>query len=84
MNKPVASEDLSQSMIELYKAVGIFASEQPVRQTTRRLAKLSPEMVFPMHGSCIDKSTFPAYVKAIMDNEFAFEGRLLGQSLEIS
>jgi hypothetical protein len=56
----------------------------PVRETTRRIARLSPEMVFPMHGSCIDISTFPIYVKAVMDNEFAFEGKLLGQTLEIS
>ncbi len=84
VNKPVASEDLSENMLALYRAVGIFASEKPVRQTAQRLAKLSPEMVFPMHGSCIDKSTFPKYVRAIMDNEFAFEGKLLGQSLEIS
>lgn len=69
-------------MIGLYKAVGIFASEKPVRQTTARLEKLSPEMVFPVHGSCIDKSMFPKYIKAIMDSEFAFDGMLLGQKLE--
>jgi len=82
-NKPVMSEDLSESMISLYKAIGIFASEKPVRQTTTRLEKLAPEMVFPMHGSCIEKAVFPKYVKAIMDKEFAFDGMLLGQKLEI-
>ena len=82
-NKPVATENLSESMIGLYRAVGIFASEKPVRQTTSWLAKLSPEMVFPMHGS-IEKSTFPKYVKAIMDSEFAFDGKLLGRELALS
>jgi flavorubredoxin len=84
VNKPVLSEDLSESMINLYRAVGIFASEKPVRQTARRLERLAPEMVFPMHGSCIEKSAFPKYVKSLMDNEFSFEGKLLGQKLEIS
>jgi flavorubredoxin len=83
-NGAVSSDDLSQSMIGLCRAVGIFASEKPVRQTTRRLEKLSPEMVFPMHGSCIEKSTFSKYVKAIMDSEFAFDGKLLGQDLPVS
>ena len=43
-NKPVISEDLSDAMIQLYRAVGIFGSEEPVRQTTRRIVKLEPKM----------------------------------------
>ena len=83
-NKPVISDDLSMGMINLYRGAGIFAGEEPVRQTTRRLINLSPNMVFPMHGSCIDGSTFPKYTHAIMSNNFAFTGMLLGQKLEIS
>jgi len=83
-NKPVVSDDLSESMIGLYRGAGIFASEKPVRQTAKRLEKLSAEMVFPMHGSCIEKSTFPKYIKALMDSEFAYDGMLLGQKLEDS
>ena len=83
-NKPVATEDLSESMIGLYKAVGIFTSEEPVRQTTKRLEKLSPEMVFPMHDSHIEKSMFPRYTKSIRDNEFAFDGKLLGWDSVVS
>ena len=83
-NKPVVSDDLSESMIGLYRGAGIFASEKPVRQTAKRLEKSSAEMIFPMHGSCIEKSTFPKYVKVLMDDEFAYEGRLLGQKLEVS
>ena len=55
-NKPVISEDLSEAMIAAYREVGIFGSEEPVRQTTKRLMKLSPNMIFPPHGSCIDNS----------------------------
>ncbi len=82
MNKPVISDDLSEAMIALYRAVGIFASENPVRETTKRLVGLDPNMVFPMHGSCIDKSLFRKYSDAIMNNDFAYTNKLLGQKLE--
>ena len=81
-NNPVVSEDLSDSMIALYKGLGIFADEEPVRRTTRRLIDLSPDMVYPMHGSCIEKSTFSKYTDAIMKNNFAYSDMLLGQKLE--
>jgi hypothetical protein len=67
-------------MISLYRAVGIFASEGPVRMTTERLIRLSPNMTFPMHG--IDSSMFSKYTDAIMKNGFAYSGTLLGQKLE--
>jgi hypothetical protein len=82
LNKPVLSDDLSEAMIGLYRAVGIFASEKPVRETTRRLAGLHPKMVFPMHGSCIDSSMFGKYTDAIMKNDFAYTNMLLGQKME--
>lgn len=81
-NKPTISDDLSKDMINLYRGAGIFGSEEPVRQTTKRLIKLSPNMVFPMHGSCIDNSVFPKYTDAIMNSKFAYTGMLLGQKLE--
>jgi len=80
-NTPVLSEDLSESMIAAYREVGIFGSEESVRQTTKRLVKFSPNMVFPQHGSCIDKSMFSKYTDAIMKNDFAYSGMLLGQEL---
>lgn len=81
-NKPVISEDLSESMINLYRDAGIFASEKPVRDTTKRLINLSSNMVYPMHGSCMDKALFPKYTEAIMINDFAYSGILLGQKIE--
>src|SRR3989337_2494721 len=51
-NKPVIEEDLSDKMLALYRGAGIFASEEPVRQTSKRLESFSPKMIFPMHGSC--------------------------------
>ena len=47
-----------------------------------RLANLKPEMIYPMHGSCIGKSMFSAYFNAIMKDRFAHSGKLLGQQLE--
>jgi flavorubredoxin len=81
-NKPVISDDLSDSMINLYKGVGIFSSETPVRRTTKRLIDLSPNMVYPMHGSCIEKSMFSKYTDALIKNDFAYSGVLLGRTLE--
>jgi hypothetical protein len=69
-------------MISLYRATGIFANEDPVRRTAKRLANLKPTMIYPMHGSCIDKSMFSAYFNAIMTDTFAYSGMLLGQQLE--
>jgi flavorubredoxin len=82
-NNPIISNDLSDAMIQLYRAVGIFGSEEPVRQTIRRLVKLEPRLVLPMHGSCIDDSMFPLYSNAIMKNDFAYSGTILGQEVSV-
>ena len=83
VNKPVISDDLSEQMIQMYRGVGIFAAEKPVRKVVKRLERLAPAMVYPMHGSCFDSSTFPKYVDALMSNEFAFSDMLLGQKLDM-
>jgi hypothetical protein len=82
-NKPILSEDLSDQMIQLYRTVGIFGSEEPVRQTTKRLVKLEPKITFPMHGPCMDATMFSSYTDAIMNNEFAYSGNILGQKVPI-
>src|SRR6266540_5040497 len=83
VNMPVLSEDLSDQMIQLYRAIGIFGSEEPVRQATIRIMKLEPKMIFPMHGSCLDCSIFSKYTNAILNKKFAYCGNLLGQKLPI-
>ena len=82
-NKPVVSEDLSEGMLGLKRGIGIFASELPVRQTVNRLERLKPNMIYPMHGSCFDGSMFPLYADALMKNDFAFSGLLLGKKLDV-
>ncbi len=81
-NRPINSEDMSDQMIQLYRAVGIFAAEEPVRKVVKRLEKLSPSMIFPMHGSCFDNSTFPKYANALLTDSFAYSNMLLGQTLD--
>jgi flavorubredoxin len=81
-NKPSISEDMSESMINLYRSAGIFATEKLVGNITKRLENLSPIMVYPMHGSCIDNSLFSKYTEDIMKNDFAYSGILLGQKLD--
>ena len=61
-------------MINLYVGAGIFASEKPVRNTSKRLIDLSPNMVYPMHDSCIEKSLFSKYTEDIMKSDFAYSG----------
>jgi len=82
-NQPVITDDLSENMINLYRSAGIFASEEPVRQTTKRLVNMSPKMVYPMHGSCMDSSIFSKFTDAIMKNNFAYSGMLLDQKIEM-
>ena len=82
-DKPIISNDLSDDMIQLYRAVGIFESKEPVRQSTRSLVKLELKIVLPMHGSCIDASMFASYTDTIMKNEFAYSGTILGQKVPI-
>jgi hypothetical protein len=40
------------------------------------------KIVYPMHGSCIEDSIFSKYADAIIKNDFAYSGMLLGQKLE--
>ena len=80
-HKAAISDDLSDNMIDLYRAVGIFASERLVRRTIERFVKLNPRMVYPMHGSCFDSSVFPKYSESILNKEFAYTDMLVGQKL---
>ena len=41
-NKPVISEDLSESMIALYRGAGIFANEEPVRLYYKKTHRFVP------------------------------------------
>jgi flavorubredoxin len=39
---PIVTEDLAPQMLALYRKIGIFAHEAPVRQTVNRIEKINP------------------------------------------
>jgi len=78
---PVVTENLSESMLGLYRAVGIFAHEQPVREAVDRVEALAPEWVHAMHGGTIRGDAFGYFTKALRDQEFGWNGMLLGREL---
>jgi len=78
---PVITENLSAPMLDLYRAVGIFAHERPVRQVVNRIEQLNPAWVHPMHGGSFERGSLTNYAKALNENEFAFRGLLLGREI---
>ena len=78
---PVVTENLSISMIDLYRAAGIFAHELPIRQVVDRVEKLNLAWIHPMHGGSFEQSAFSNYAKALGENEFAYRGMLLGREI---
>ena len=79
---PVVSENLSDAMCEVYRQVGIFAHENPVRRVVDRIAALDPAWVHAMHGGTLTRESIPAYMKALRNQEFAYRGRLLGRPVD--
>jgi len=78
---PVVTENLSTPMLDLYRAVGIFAHERPVRQVVNRIEKLNPAWIHPMHGGSFELGSLSNYTKALNENEFAYRGLLLGREI---
>lgn len=78
---PVVTENLSEAMCEVYRQVGIFAHEEPVRRIVDRLSALDLDWINAMHGGTLTRGALPAYVSALRRQEFAYRGRLLGREL---
>ena len=81
---PVVSENLGDAMCALYRAVGIFAHEEPVRNVVDRIEALNPQWIHAMHGGTLTAALLPTYVRALREQRFAFEGKLLGRELPVS
>jgi flavorubredoxin len=79
---PVVTENLSDAMCEVYRQVGIFAHENPVRRVVDRITAIDPAWVHAMHGGTLTREALPAYVSALRTQEFAYRGRLLGRPVE--
>jgi hypothetical protein len=78
---PVVTENLGAEMVEVYRRIGIFAHEQPVRDVVDRIEELDPAWVHAMHGGTLTREAAPAYVRALREEEFAYRGLLLGREI---
>jgi flavorubredoxin len=80
---PVIREDLTEEMIDLYRAAGIFAHEDPVRKVVDRIEALEPEWIHAMHGGTLTKEIAPRFYRALRERQFAFQGKLLGREIPV-
>ena len=79
---PVVSENLGQAMCDVYRAVGIFAHERPVRRVVDRLAD-SRSRLGPRHARRLADARGAAVLHVgAAEKEFAYRGLLLGRKLE--
>jgi flavorubredoxin len=78
---PVVDEDLSGPMLDVYRGIGIFAHENPVRTVVDRIEALDPTWIHAMHGGTLTGDVLPAYNEALRENEFAYNGLLLGRDI---
>lgn len=77
----VISENLSDEMLEAYRMFGIFAHEDPVRAVVRRIEELRPAWINAMHGATITGDALPYYTQALLNEQFAYRGRLFGRAI---
>jgi flavorubredoxin len=80
----VVTENLAAEMCEFYRTIGIFAHEDPVRAVVDRIEQLDPAWVHAMHGGTLAEEALPAYVKALREEEFGYQGMLLGRDIRVS
>jgi flavorubredoxin len=78
---PIVRENLSAEMLDVYRGVGIFAHEDPVRAVVDRIEALQPAWINAMHGGTLRGDVLPAYNKALREHEFAYCGLLLGREV---
>jgi flavorubredoxin len=80
---PVVRENLGKEMCELYRQVGIFGAREPVLAAVNRIEKLAPRWIHPMHGGSLPEAVVPAYIHALRNEPFAYEGQLFGRMLPV-
>jgi flavorubredoxin len=78
---PVVRENLGSEMCDLYREVGIFAHEEPVRRVVDRIERLDPVWIHGMHGGSLERETIPYFVRALREEPFAYRGKLLGREV---
>ncbi len=78
---PVVTENLGSEMCAFYREIGIFAHADPVRRVVDRIEALDPDWVHGMHGGTLTRESFPYFVRALREEPFAYEGKLLGRTV---
>jgi hypothetical protein len=79
---PVVTEDLGLEMCVFYRAMGIFAHENRVRDVVSRIEQLNPSWIHGMHGGSLPRETIPSFVHALREEPFAYQGNVLGRELK--
>ena len=74
-------EDLGAEMCAYYREIGIFAHEQPVRAVVDRLEALGSHWMHAMHGGSLTREAISRYTRALREQRFAYDGRLLGRDV---
>jgi flavorubredoxin len=77
----ITNENLAEDMLDAYRTFGIFAHEDPVRAVARRVAGLQPSWINAMHGATITGEALGYYTRALLEEEYAYRGRLFGRSI---
>jgi flavorubredoxin len=78
---PVVAENLGSEMCGYYREIGIFAHEEPVRRVVDRIEGMDPDWIHGMHGGSLARETIPEFVRALREEPFAFQGKVLGREL---
>jgi hypothetical protein len=78
LDKPEASP---LAMIEVYRAVGIFAHEDPVRASSTASRGWTRPGHTRLHGGSLPRETLPSYVRALREQDFGYRGMLLGRDV---
>lgn len=77
----VVDENLGAEMCAVYREVGIFAHERPVRDVVDRIEALSPEWMHAMHGGTLTRGAIPHFTRALREQEFGYCNRLMGREV---
>jgi flavorubredoxin len=78
---PVVNENLGNMMCEYYRQIGIFAHEQPVRDVVDRIEALDPNWIHGMHGGSLPREAIAYFTRALREESFAYQGKLLGREV---
>jgi flavorubredoxin len=78
---PVVTENLGSMMCEYYRATGIFAHDQPVRDVLDRIEALDPDWIHGMHGGSLRRETIPYFARALREESVGYQGKLFGRDV---